>query len=577
MKKIFFLALFLLLFAFSAAQASESIDNFAIDIVINKDSSLQVAETITYDFAEFSRHGIYRDIPYKYHVRGSNYKLNFTDIDVVDEFGRAYPFTVSHIGRIMRVKIGDPNLLVRGKKVYVIKYKVKGVINYFSDYDELYWNITGNDWSVPIKKVSAYVHLPSVSLPDDLRFKCFVGSAGSNKSCASTQTLSGEIFFSANNLQAREGLTIVAGWPKGLVYEPQWWEVWRNRIADNYILLLPLLVLFVMLWLWNSRGRDPKGRGVIIPRYSPPSSLTPAEVGTIIDERVDRMDISAIIIDLAVRGYIKITRIEKKTFWGKNIDYRLEQLRPADDSLKDFETILLEGLFQDKTDVASYIGAKPHYPVVNLSDLKEKFHKTVDKIRKKLYSDVSLAGYFTKNPKSVRVVYKTISGIFLVIGFPAGIFFGPLSLLAFPLSGVIVLIFSLFMPQKTKKGVKSYEHILGLKEYLSVAEKDRIKFHNAPEKNPKLFEKLLPYAMVLKVEREWAEQFKEIYKQPPSWYDDPSGSGFSTVLLANNLHSFSTTASSVLNSRPSSAAAGGSGFSGGGVGGGFGGGGGGSW
>jgi uncharacterized membrane protein len=135
------------------------------------------------------------------------------------------------------------------------------------------------------------------------------------------------------------------------------------------------------------------------------------------------------------------------------------------------------------------------------------------------------------------------------------------------------------MPQKTLKGVATKEYILGLKKYLSVAEKDRLKFHNAPDKNPQRFEKLLPYAMVLGVEKEWAEQFKDIYKQNPNWYEDRTGSpvAFNSLIFVNSLNSFSSEANSSLYSNPSSGASGGSGFSGGGSGGGFGGGGGGSW
>jgi uncharacterized membrane protein len=145
------------------------------------------------------------------------------------------------------------------------------------------------------------------------------------------------------------------------------------------------------------------------------------------------------------------------------------------------------------------------------------------------------------------------------------------------ISAIIVFVFGFLMPARTHKGVLAKEYILGLKEYLMVAEKDRIKFHNAPEKNPKQFEKLLPYAMVLGVEKEWAEQFKDIYIQNPSWYNDPSGANFNSLVLLSSLNSFSSSTNSVLTSVPSSASGGGSGFGGGGGGGGFGGGGGGSW
>jgi uncharacterized membrane protein len=146
------------------------------------------------------------------------------------------------------------------------------------------------------------------------------------------------------------------------------------------------------------------------------------------------------------------------------------------------------------------------------------------------------------------------------------------------ISGIIMFIFSMFMAQKTVKGTKTLEKILGFKEFLQVTEKERLKFHNPPKMVPEVFEKFLPYAMVLGVENKWADNFKNIYNQEPSWYEGYSNHTFSAVLLANSLHNFSSSSQSVFVSQPhSSASGGGSGFSGGGSGGGFGGGGGGSW
>jgi len=153
---------------------------------------------------------------------------------------------------------------------------------------------------------------------------------------------------------------------------------------------------------------------------------------------------------------------------------------------------------------------------------------------------------------------------------------GPSIIFNFVLVGITVAVFGLVMPARTKEGVLAREHILGLKSYLQVAEKDRLKFHNAPDKNPKTFEKFLPFAMVLGVEKEWAKQFEGIYNTNPSWYSDPSMGNFSAVVLASGLNNFGNMAQTTLSSKPSSSG-GGSGFSGGSSGGGFGGGGGGSW
>lgn len=575
MKKIFSLALFLFLFSFTQAKA-ESISNFSVDIKINKDASVFVTESIAYDFGSLQRHGIYRFIPYRYKARGGTYKLNFSQISVTDEFGNPYKFFSNYKDGNLYLKIGQEDKLVTGQHIYIIKYKVERAVNYFSDHDEFYWNVTGNGWPVPIEKAVARVYLPRPLSVGDLSAACFIGVYGSDKECQEKKVLSQSAEFFSGNLSANEGLTIVLGWPKGIVYEPTWWENLFFKVKDNLILFLPLFVLVIMFGLWWKKGRDPKGRGVIIPRYSPPDNLTPVEVGTIVDERVNRRDTVSIIIDLAVRGYLKITRVEEKNLWRKKVDYELEQVRPADKSLKFFEMIFLDGLFRHQPTVAKYIGF-PDDKKILLSDLKGDFYSTINEVEKSVYAEVAKSGYFSKNPNEVRFVYFGIAIAFVVLGFFAARIWGQLYFLSFLLSGLIIGFFGLFMPRKTSKGVRAYEHILGLKEYLQVAEKDRLKFHNSPQKNPKLFEKLLPYAMVLKVEKEWAEQFKDIYKQPPSWYNDPSISVFNIVFFMNSLHSFSTSAASVLNFQKSSASAGGSGFSGGFSGGGFGGGGGGSW
>ena len=216
--------------------------------------------------------------------------------------------------------------------------------------------------------------------------------------------------------------------------------------------------------------------------------------------------------------------------------------------------------------------------VIKLSDLKNSFAQDLAKIRSEVYSLVVADNYYPQNPVTVKTLYS-IGGIALaVLGVVATSMTsrgGVIPIVSWILSGIIIVAFGMAMSRRTKKGVLAREHILGLKRYLSVAEKERLAFHNAPEKNPKHFDDLLPYAIVLGVESQWADQFKDIYTQEPSWYRGPtSGSHFAVAALASDMNSFSTTAGTTM---ASSASSGGSGFSGGSSGGGFGGGGGGSW
>jgi uncharacterized membrane protein len=209
-----------------------------------------------------------------------------------------------------------------------------------------------------------------------------------------------------------------------------------------------------------------------------------------------------------------------------------------------------------------------------LSSLKNKFYETTKEVTKQVYQKLTLEGFFVKNPQTIRLAYIGIGFIVGVIGIPASganqntAFF---HLLAFGLAGGIIALFGLIMPQYTKVGAEVREEIEGFKLFLSVTEKERLKFHNAPAKKPELFEKYLPYAMALKVEKEWANQFKDMYLQPPSWYEG-NWTTFNMIAFTSSLNSFSSSASSAFVSSPS----GSSGFSGS-SGGGFGGGGGGSW
>ncbi len=545
------------------AFGTEQINNFNVQIKIEPNAILHVTETIVYDFGTQRKHGLYRYLPIKYKARGGNYKLRLTNIKIINQNGQAYHFKKILSGNNLKLKIGQTDKTVTGLKTYVISYNLQRAINYFNDHDELYWNVTGNGWSVPIKHASAEIILPHTS--DKITHHCYAGNPNSRHSCAEEVSLKQRVVFGQSNLGPGQGLTIVVGWPKGWVNEPTWWQKMLATIYDNWILGLPLLSLIFMFSLWWRRGRDARGRSTIIAEYDAPDNLTPAQVGTLIDERADDRDITAEIIYLAIQGYLKIKQLSKKTIFIKHNDYELIKLKAADQNLNSFQLKLLKSIFS--------AGQQS----VKLSELKNNFHQDLVKIQKLVYSSLVAKKYFTKNPQKVRGVYKGFGLIFIILAFFLTGFWGNLGFISFILSGFIIMIFGWFMPAKTKKGTLAKQHILGLKEYLTVAEKDRLKFHNAPEKKPQHFEKLLPYAMVLKVEKEWARQFASIYQQPPSWYDSQSPVAFNALFFVSSLDNFHHVAASSLSAQASSAASSGSGFSSGGVGGGFGGGGGGSW
>lgn len=575
MKKVILLfAVFVGLFLGQAVLASEKINSFDVSIKINPDSSIDVEEKIDYDFGFEQRHGIFREIPIKYKARGGNYNLRISGIEVFDEENNPYNFEVSYPGRYAKIKIGDADKFVSGEKTYVIRYKIKRAINYFDSYDELYWNATGDEWKVPIENSRVSISLPQKKInKGDLQKACFAGYSGSNEECDLCEydcygeyCLASAAMFEQYFLNSGEGLTVVVGFPKELVVQPSSFQLFLETLKDNLILFLPLIIFGVCFYLWKAHGRDPKGRETIVTQFEAPDNLTPAEVGTIIDEKAHKKDISAEIINLAIKGYIKIIYKKREGIF-KPKDYILERLKGGEGLENEFEKKLMKGFFGKSLSKKS----------VKLSSLKNKFYKTLEKVKKEIYKSTVEKKYFPRNPNKIRGTYLGIGILTLFLSFFGAFFFGFLGFVSFILSGITIIAFGLFMPAKTKKGVLAKEHILGLKRYLSVAEKERIKFHNAPEKKPERFEKLLPYAMVLGVEKEWAKQFEGIYNQEPEWYSGPAGRGFSSYALVSGLGGFSANANASLASRPSSASGGGSGFSGGGSGGGFGGGGGGSW
>ena len=564
-KLLIFLIIIFGLFVSANAFAAEKINSFDAEIKINVDASINISERIEYDFGSAQKHGIFRDIPIKYQARGGNFALRISNISVADANGAPYQFTTSHPDDNIQIKIGDPNIEITGRHIYIINYTIKRAINFFNDHDELYWNITGNDWPVAIGSASAKITLPQKIASADIQADCFAGPFGSAIRCNSDFMQSGTtdyVGFDNNHLSAYNGLTIVVGFPKGIVMKPSNFEVALETAKDNWIIGLPILTLIICLYLWYTRGRDPNGRGIIIAQYEPPDNLTPAEVGTIADEHAQNKDITAEIIYLATLGYLKIKQTENKILIFTSKDYELELLKDDFSQLNEFQKTIMNGLFKEAA-------AK----TVKLSDLKNKFYKDLKEAKNKVYQSTTDKGYFAGNPNKARGIFVAIGAVLLFSDFFLGAIFGTIGIISLIASGIIVILFGIFMPARTKKGVETKEHILGLKLYMSVAEARRLEFHSAPEKKPEVFEKLLPYAMALGVEKEWAKQFEGIYNVQPGWYSGPAGIAFNAAFFASSMSNFSKTANATIASSPS----GGSGFSGGFSGGGFGGGGGGSW
>ncbi len=551
-----------------AQETAEQIQDYQVKIDMLKDGLIRVEENISYDFGAnaVDRHGIFRDIPYKYKARGGTYKLRISDIKVTDENNTDYNFEKSTSGGELHLKIGDANTTVSGLKHYRIAYTVKRAINFFPDHDELYWNAIGTGWTVPILASGVEVKVPSATT----NAQCYIGAVGTTETlCSILDNKTDTVTYSYNQtLEPGEGFTIVAGLPAGTITKPTAWQNALDILLDNGILALPLLVLGIMVYLWRKYGKDAKGKGTIVPQYEPPTELSPLYMGALVDGKVDNRDISAEIIYLAEQGYLKIERFETARFkLFKSQDYHFTKLKSAESSLMPQSKAVLEALFSG--------GDK-----VELSSFKKDtgWGKAITQIRSNIFKELTKSGYYLKNPNTMKGATLTAG---IILAFAGSVVLsglvGTLGVVAAILSGIIIVIFSFIMPALTAQGAEAKEYILGLKKYMTIAEKARLEFHNAPELNPKQFEVLLPFAIALGVEALWAKQFESIYQGNPSWYSDGTGANFNSILFASSLGDFSKSVQGVVASGVSSAAGGGSGFSGGGGGGGFGGGGGGSW
>jgi len=554
-----------------AAVSGESIRQFETEIHLEREDAFTVVETIVYDFGQERRHGIFRDIPVRYgRGRAADYRISLHVESVTDEMGAAQPTRISSEGRNLRIRIGDPHREVTGTKSYVIRYRVERGILYFDDHDELYWNATGTEWRVPIGRAEAVVFLPDGAPLELMSFNCFTGPMGSVASDCAYRASGGVVSFTTDRpLRGGEGLTFAVWLPKGVLVEPSAIEKLLARISDylSAWALLPLGTLIGLFYLWRSRGRDPAGRDAIPVAYQPPEGLTPAELGTVVDERVDMEDITSSILDLAVRGYLEIEEIESTKFlFLSDRDWALVEKREADESLRPHEQLLLSRLFAT--------GSR-----VTISSLKEKFYKYLPELKSSLYQQLSGArGYFPVSPDKVRKGYAVAGALLLGLGFLVFMIFSrTVPGAAISTCGGIALLFSRIMPRRTRRGRKTYEEILGFKEFVEKVDADRLERMGG--RSVGQFEQVLPYAIVLGVADQWADAFAGIYTQPPSWYHSPRyGHGFAPRLFVADLGRSLGTMGQTMRSSPKSSGSGGSSFGGGGFsGGGFGGGGGGSW
>lgn len=581
---------------------SEQITGFDVQLTIEPSGELLVQETIDYDFGILAKHGIFRDIPvrFDYPKKADTdrvYPLDVVSVRASEGTPGQYTketFTQNGIG-YDRIKIGDPDRTITGEHRYEITYRVRGALNGFDEHDELVWNAVGTQWPVIINNVTVELVAPA----DITAINCAQGSFGSNLPCDTASFDLDLASFAQTQLFPFQGLTITIGLPKGAVPAPkpileERWTVGRafavnaRTVGGAAALGIGGFGAFFAAFGRKARDRRFKGGAVdqtfgseggadevtpVFPgktetpvEFEPPDDLRPGQVGTLVDFKAHPLDVTATIIDLAVRKYLVIEEVESGSRWQKS-DWKLTRLDKSDEKLLDYERELLNGLFKSGD-------------TVELSDLKQKFAARMRKVQTALADDAKAQGWFTRDPATAQLSTGCLGILVLLVGVGVTVMLAlwtSLGLLGIPLIllGLFWTYSARWAPARTAKGSALLRRTNGFRRFIEESEKERARF--AERKN--LFSEYLPYAVVFGATEKWAKAFAGLDGEPPDtsyWYR--SSLPFEYVAFSHAMDGFATTTAGTLTSTPPSTS-GSSGFSGGGgsSGGGGGGGGGGSW
>jgi len=552
-------------FSFSAVYAKsyqyESID---VDITVNSDSTFDVVESFVYrldsSFGYFAR-----DIS----LKGIDHLSGIVVYDSQGNILEDKDYDLSHRGNEVGIRWEFERKEFNNELVpWKISYRVHGALGFFDSYDEIYYNAIFPDREAAVSMATVSLNLLS---DENISARMFVGKAGSKNERDSYSVSGNTVNFTADNILPGQYLTVVASWPKGYVVKPQFY---RNQLINLVVLFLALLFPIIALvrsyLLWRKEGKDKKINKSIIAEYGPPDDLPPAVIGVLARQRVDTKDILATVVDLAVRGYLRIVERQKRVlFFEGGKEYVFERINPGND-LKEFEKKIMDLIFLGKKKVTS-------------DELRNNFYARVPKISSEIHKEVDSHKLFNGNISEIRKRYnrKNIANLVLaLIGLAAFMFvvywlgFGPgyvfqlaALIVSLVISFVISSIFAYYMPVISDRGLDLKWKALGFRQYLNTAERFRIGAETL-----ETFSKLLPYAMIFGVEKKWAQRFDNFSYQGQGWYvpigawatGSPTMSGFTA-----SFNSFASSMSSTFSSSPGGSGAGGA--AGGGAGGGGGG------
>jgi uncharacterized membrane protein YgcG len=592
--------------------SSRSIDKYTATYDIHKDGSTDVEVDLRFNFNTEPGHG-----PYVTYITREPYDSKndrfypISNIHASSPTGAPAGTYESTSNGWLEIKIGDANQGdIQGVQDYVLTYTIKGTLNETMAseidpnvvpaqdkpvYDEFYWNVIGGDWTIPLDNLTIIVKGDVGAI--DLR--CFTGGYGSTGACTSAALAGGVATFTQTHLDPYTGMTVTVGFPPGSFDTT---PIVRNKSDLLYAFSLNagtgigfLLVLGagVLLLSRAIRGKaiDEQYAGLtpglapvkgddarIVKRdyhspvaveFQPPPGLRPGQLGTLIDEKADVRDVTATIVDLAVRGYMRIDPVDPGK---KKTDYTLVKLREADGAMVEYEKTLFDGLFD---------GAES----VTLSSVKTTFASTLAKVQTEMYKNVTQLGWFRGNPSTARTAWGFAGFGILALGvlltwLTAAI--GPWALVPLPivLVGVMVIATIKAAPARKAEGTRVLAQAQGFELFLSTADGNKLRF----EEGSDIFSMYLPFAIAFGVADKWSATFEKLAAEghrlaEPTWYGGQTYGMFWATQhdfgsTMNNFVSFAGTAISA----PTPGSSGGSGFGGGGFsGGGGGGGGGGGW
>ncbi len=596
------LCLFLIASFFSLAEANEKIISFQSNIKVHDDGSMTVKETIRVNSeGDRIRHGIYRDFPVRYRDHaGNSYVVGFAVKEVLRD-ANPEPFHIENQSNGKRVYIGRKDALITpGEHVYTILYKTDHQLGFFKDFDELYWNVTGNGWEFIIDAATAFVELPEDASRHIISFAGYTGPQGSKEqNFSEIVDDSGLIRFTTTRaLGPREGLTIAVSWPKGYVKEPERSEKILHFLTGNIGVILGaaglLLLVFYYLIIWVRVGKDPDP-GTIVTRYTPPDNMTPAVMRFIREMGYDQKIFASAVINMAVKGHLSIKEEEgaytltrqdsaktplstplsieeekiKSMLFGSSNKISLEQanhgkIKSAINGLKDYLKLKYEKIYFVTNKGYFLSGLALSALVLFLTGFSDASAK--DTLPIFLFMCVWLTIWslgVTALLAEVISRWRTVfraggngllagsSALFLTLfslPFVAGEI-GGIYMLGHSTSALIVFfllaaifinyLFYHLLKAPTRAGRGILDAIEGFRGFLSATEKDRMNMMTPPQKTPDLFEKYLPYALALGVEQQWAEQFSGILSSAAA--EGERGGGYSPAWYSGGLwHSMSS-------------------------------------